>query len=714
MSSSYSLTLPQHSLLKKGLTFIPSYQPRRDDKTQLLSDLQDFHRRVMLATYFEGKKGSQPIPFIPKSNWLPHISQLPTPIHKIIAADTFAYKTLNWHTPETPNLTPLELQALKQLKNNPNIVIKPADKGSAVVIWDRKDYIWEAMRQLNNPDYYTKLDLPVYPESISSIHQIVADLWKNKFINYKQRTYLTGPENPRPRRFYLLPKIHKDPKLWSIPFKIPPGRPIVSDCNSESYRIAEYIDHFLQPISIKHPSYLKDSFDFIQKILNHQTSKHSFLFTMDIDNLYTNIETKSGLLAIREWFKRHPSKGRPDEHILQLLEISLTKNDFEFDSEFYLQIKGTAMGKKFAPAYANIYLAHWEESALASTPIKPKLYFRFLDDIWGTWEDTEQSFQSFTADLNRHHPSIKVKSSLDYNSVNFLDTITFKGPEFDLTGKLDVKVFFKETDTHALLHRQSFHPKHTFGGIVKSQLLRFSRICTRQEDFKEATRTLFSALRKRGYPRPFLRRIYKTFRVSQERENQEILPLITTFSSVSRNFTSKIKTNFLNLITNSSLLKKTKLISAYRRNKNLKDLLVCSKLKSKKLIKNVKCCPEFAPKRWVSNKKTKRVFQIKTIPQPHTKNSIYLLYCLKCPAQYIGETRNSLADRLTQHRYNVRHKKEGHTKVVQHFIKHGWQALRITGLQHNPQWTTGQRKKAETWWISALGTRYPFGLNEIT
>lgn len=35
-------------------------------------------------------------------------------------------------------------------------------------------------------------------------------------------------------------------------------------------------------------------------------------------------------------------------------------------------------------------------------------------------------------------------------------TVTFKDPDFNNTGTLDIKVYFKETDTHALLHR-SFH-----------------------------------------------------------------------------------------------------------------------------------------------------------------------------------------------------------------------------------------------------------------
>ena len=31
---------------------------------------------------------------------------------------------------------------------------------------------------------------------------------------------------------------------WSIPYEVPAGITIVADCNSESYRIAEYIDYF--------------------------------------------------------------------------------------------------------------------------------------------------------------------------------------------------------------------------------------------------------------------------------------------------------------------------------------------------------------------------------------------------------------------------------------------------------------------------------------
>lgn len=84
---------------------------------------------------------------------------------------------------------------------------------------------------------------------------------------------------------------------------------------------------------------------------------------MDVNNLYTNIDSPLGMEAIKKCLKKYLVENRPDQELLELLHLSLLKNDFQFDSKFYLQFKGTAMGKHFAPAYANIYMANWEETA---------------------------------------------------------------------------------------------------------------------------------------------------------------------------------------------------------------------------------------------------------------------------------------------------------------------------------------------------------------
>lgn len=53
-------------------------------------------------------------------------------------------------------------------------------------------------------------------------------------ISGRQSEYPLGSGTPGPMKFYLLPKIHKDTKVWSLTFQIPSGKPIVLECNSDT------------------------------------------------------------------------------------------------------------------------------------------------------------------------------------------------------------------------------------------------------------------------------------------------------------------------------------------------------------------------------------------------------------------------------------------------------------------------------------------------
>lgn len=68
-----------------------------------------------------------------------------------------------------------------------------------------------------------------------------------------------------------------------------------------------------------------------------------------------------------------------------MLELSLTYNDFQFNSDTYLEIKGMAMRKRFAPAYTDIYLAEWEATVFPLCALRPSWFYRFLNNVWGIW-----------------------------------------------------------------------------------------------------------------------------------------------------------------------------------------------------------------------------------------------------------------------------------------------------------------------------------------
>ena len=43
-------------------------------------------------------------------------------------------------------------QAIYSLRDDTSIIIKEADKGSGIVVWDRKEYLAEARTQLKDKD----------------------------------------------------------------------------------------------------------------------------------------------------------------------------------------------------------------------------------------------------------------------------------------------------------------------------------------------------------------------------------------------------------------------------------------------------------------------------------------------------------------------------------------------------------------------------------
>ena len=45
----------------------------------------------------------------------------------------------------------------------------------------------------------------------------------------------------------------------------------------------------------------------------------AFLFTMDVDSLYTNIDILEGIQAVKNIFREFPNSKRPDKELLQLL-----------------------------------------------------------------------------------------------------------------------------------------------------------------------------------------------------------------------------------------------------------------------------------------------------------------------------------------------------------------------------------------------------------
>jgi len=633
---------------------------------------------------------------------------------------------------ERYNLSNDEFSALNKLKNNSDIVIKPADKGGSLVVMDRINYLLEAYRQLNDQNYYKKLRHPIFLDNKTKIEKVLTEMYNDGYISKRQLEYLSGPEEPRARRFYILPKIHKNINTWPIPNRMPPGRPVVSDIDSESYRASDYVDSFLKPLACKHPSYIKNSYDFIEKIKNCNITPQTYLVTGDVTSLYTNMKHDIMISSISKIFKKYPDPNRPENHILNLLKIMIQNNDFEFNSETFLQICGCPQGKIIGPSAANIYMIDFDEAAMSNFQIKPSVFFRFLDDIFLLWDGTLEDLKEYETFLNNLIPGIEIKLEASLISVNFLDITVYKkhsNPNSTNSCSLATKIYVKPTDTQNLLHTQSFHPPHTTKGILKSQLIRYKRISSTWEDYVGAAKTLFQNLRGRGYSRGKMWEelkyiwFYYNDNTKKEANPNLIFPIIIHYDKIGK----KLGQKYRDILTDSKLFPNNKFLLAYKNHKNLGKSLISSVISVADETENIKffskkcssskckACHYITEGTTFTSHNTHKKYKLKQNITCKSKNLIYLVTCRKCRKQYVGQTSRTLTDRVNNHLSCIRTHKNNPISLHFNSPDHNMNDFSVQGIELiNPKLNIAETlNNKEEFWMHTLETIFPQGINHL-
>ena len=380
------------------------------------------------------------------------------------------------------------------------------------------------------------------------------------------------------------PKIHK-PNT--------PGRPIISGCDSPTEKLSIYIDHFLKPLVPLIPSYIKDTTHFLNTLFAIPTPlpPNTILATLDVTSLYTNIPHAEGIAsATKALYNKHTeithTASPPPQHIFRsILTYILKHNYFEFNSNFYLQTHGTAMGTRTAPSYANIFMADLENKLLDNSPnnLQPLIWKRYIDDIFVVWKHGEESLHTFINHLNTSHPTIKFEHEYSHSNIHFLDTTVTLTQQ----GTLVTSLYTKPTDRTLLLHNKSHHPIHCKQGVIYSQALRYRRITTQDGEFLNKLDRLRTTLLTRGYKD---RDIINQFNRVMNRTQADILRTQTTKSNTTPknlpfvieyhtdlpHISNILNTHWPKIQTDRRLntLWQKAPFTAYRRGKNLKDRLV--------------------------------------------------------------------------------------------------------------------------------------------
>lgn len=704
--SHLKLTDAQVKLLGKGLKYTPT--PNKDS-TGLASDVKDFGRKIKLREYFynENEQVSSTknnVIFKNKGTFNPPRGRDKTfdiaidSLHTL--ADNLTKEDNN--NARKSNLTKEEWDALSSLRNNMDIVIKEADKGNAVVIMDSEYYENKIMSMLSDEETYEESERDNSKKVVNEVHSLMKKAKLSKDICDFTTRFEIKASN-----FYGLPKIHKSKEIQNAIEKqkssyveiICPTDltfpPIVAGPSCATHRLSKLIDSLLKPYTKYVKSYIRDDIDFLNKIPRN-TSNNGLLATFDVVSLYTNIDHNLGIEAVAYWINKHPSL-LPDEYdisfILEAVELILNNNLFKFNNKHFSQKRGTAMGTQMAPTYATLTMGYLEEMLYKTLEETKGTEYskyiqdnwkRFLDDCFLYWPNYLGSIDNFKAILNNLHPQIQFTLNISETEIPFLDILVLNGEN-----GIETDIYYKGTDSHNYVPFTSCHPHHTKINIPYSLARRICTIVDQQEKVELRLQEMKFFLQRKGYP---MNVIDNAIQKAMEHDKNDLrnpqpkaqtvdssIALVTTHNPNNPRIHKGIQTA-LSILNNSKtmnpIMANTRIINSKRQPPNLKKLLTTAKFSTKQCTPTVskcadtrcKCCDHVENTTTVTMENGE-TFYVKTDMNCNTSNLIYMLQCCGCKQQYIGETGDTLRNRMRVHRQHVRDENVRMLYVSEHIDK---------------------------------------------
>ncbi|XP_069995116.1 uncharacterized protein [Penaeus vannamei] len=123
--------------------------------------------------------------------------------------------------------------------------------------------------------------------------------------------------------------------------------------------------------------------------------------SLDVDSLFTKVPLDEVLAFLqRKLPAEDPRLPLPTDVFLQLIRLCVESNSFAFESRFYSQIFGVAMGSPLSPVLVNLFMEFFESELLPSISLRPSVRLRYVDDAFALWFHDPTLFSGFLTQLN--------------------------------------------------------------------------------------------------------------------------------------------------------------------------------------------------------------------------------------------------------------------------------------------------------------------------
>lgn len=255
-----------------------------------------------------------------------------------------------------------------------------ADKGNAIVIYNKKDY-FDGMYEHIDESPYEKFKIkqprksklcstPVksfkksFKRSSKKNATKIFDLTKwindtDKLIKtliigvFPEEKFMFKFRNPNPSvpKMSGFPKIHKPGNKF---------RPLVSNPGSPTEKLSKWLINEFNGLTPPKGASVKNAYDLVSEIKNIQLEEEEILVSFDVTSLFPNVPIEETMDFLHVWLKSNKLSGVLVESLMKLTKHCVNNCFFLFNGEIFKQIEGLSMGSPLSPFLANLFLSYME------------------------------------------------------------------------------------------------------------------------------------------------------------------------------------------------------------------------------------------------------------------------------------------------------------------------------------------------------------------